>query len=95
MFLLLNHNSVKRVSTDPGDDLCLSDYRCFQAEHGGRDAQVHDTHHSRPVGSVCLGFHLFLGFRHVFILFSGTLSKVEALIPFSKATYPRWLHHAA
>lgn len=58
------------------NQMCLLWFRYFPAHHRGCDTQVFHTFNSCRLGSVCLGFHIFLGSCHVYILYSGTLQKV-------------------
>lgn len=72
-FYLLFKSTFCKVCCGAYNLLCLSQCRCFQAEHRGCDTEVYNTHNPCSVGSVCLGLHICLDFCYVYILSSGTL----------------------
>lgn len=53
--------------------LCLCVCRHFQADNRKSDSQVYNSSNSSSVGSVCVGFHIYLAICHVYILYSRPL----------------------
>ena len=72
--------------------MSLSHFRCFSAEDRRFDTQVYNTLDSCTMGSVRLGFDIYLGFCHVYILFKGALQKVGfwTIRHISCIIYKRW-----